>query len=1018
MVLSRLTKITGPGIRTDTNWVGNNANYTGILTAASLGGIGNITATGIITASSFSGNVTAVDGTFSGNVSIAGTLTYEDVTNIDSVGIITAPALDVDDFVSVGSNIHLGNAGVVTATSFVGDGSGLIGVASTDNIITGTAATFNTYPVDINAGMTVAGVSTMAAITVTTGTFSGAIDLNADLDVDGHTNLDNVSIAGLSTHSEGIFIPDDKSIRIGNTFANPDLKIASSSSSEQVVIDYARSGSGKHLRFRCTDLMFENYNGLTKIARFQGGVGVGHAELYYAGNKKFETTVKGIQVGTGVTVETNGQATFTGIVTASTYYGDGSNLSNITSTTINNNANNRIITGSGTANTLEGESTLTYDGNYLTQTTNASGEGIKINGGNNSTALTFDANRSGANNGLGNVYGRWNGTTVAQISFNAGSDTTDKNDGYIWFGTESAASNGNVNATERLRIKSNGQIVLGSDGSNSELTFSQDGSTGVILNSTTTGFGGYNTFTVNSAQFVHKYGGNERLRIDSSGRVLIATTSGSQGQVSIFNASDFSTASVSTNTDNIFLISDATSGDGVYGASIGFSRVQYADRRAAAIATVQQGSDEDNVGLAFFTHPSSNATDPVVEALRITSAGKVGIRFKHNYTMNSQSTDLVIGDGGGGRGITLWTAAAADNQTISFQTNETLSRAEGEISYGPTATSTAADRNAMMFRTNSAERLRITSTGKVQLPTANSTNTYLNVKNIGISRISTSERLAITDIGAVAYDYELDDIMVYRSAGYWSGIDNPNRRGRIRTRNLRAAINFDIGWNYNTPYMSTITPLHSLTEGSNLSYFGNPFSDMPNTGGLDNGPYWNRSPDEANDGIVADMGTTAPTAKVSLLCWYKSDSNNSQGTGSGGSWGPQVWLFGDTRNSVSGGFGISNSKPSFHHGNNLSVTATSSPSVVDGSWHHIAYVWDGPNNDFKMYTDGTLYYTNTNLQNINSNIQFDRIGSGYNYSYTTAPQNMANVLIYDQIITDVEVKGAYYARNFYRDTLH
>ena len=48
MVLSRLTKITGPGIRTDTNWVGNNANYTGILTAASLGGIGNLNSTGTV----------------------------------------------------------------------------------------------------------------------------------------------------------------------------------------------------------------------------------------------------------------------------------------------------------------------------------------------------------------------------------------------------------------------------------------------------------------------------------------------------------------------------------------------------------------------------------------------------------------------------------------------------------------------------------------------------------------------------------------------------------------------------------------------------------------------------------------------------------------------------------------------------------------------------------------------------------------------------------------------------------
>ena len=41
--------------------------------------------------------------------------------------------------------------GVCTATSFSGDGSGLVGVASTDNIITGTASTF-TSTVDISDG--------------------------------------------------------------------------------------------------------------------------------------------------------------------------------------------------------------------------------------------------------------------------------------------------------------------------------------------------------------------------------------------------------------------------------------------------------------------------------------------------------------------------------------------------------------------------------------------------------------------------------------------------------------------------------------------------------------------------------------------------------------------------------------------------------------------------------------------------------------------------------------------------
>ena len=47
---------------------------------------GMVTATDAI----FTGDITATNGSFSGNVSVGGTLTYEDVTNIDSVGVITA----------------------------------------------------------------------------------------------------------------------------------------------------------------------------------------------------------------------------------------------------------------------------------------------------------------------------------------------------------------------------------------------------------------------------------------------------------------------------------------------------------------------------------------------------------------------------------------------------------------------------------------------------------------------------------------------------------------------------------------------------------------------------------------------------------------------------------------------------------------------------------------------------------------------------------------------------------------
>ena len=81
-----------------------------------------------------SGVTTADTFNVTGNLSIGGTITYEDVTNVDSIGIITARSgVDVDDFISVGNNIHLGNAGVITATtvnatSFVGSGAQLTGI--------------------------------------------------------------------------------------------------------------------------------------------------------------------------------------------------------------------------------------------------------------------------------------------------------------------------------------------------------------------------------------------------------------------------------------------------------------------------------------------------------------------------------------------------------------------------------------------------------------------------------------------------------------------------------------------------------------------------------------------------------------------------------------------------------------------------------------------------------------------------------------------------------------------------
>jgi len=210
MTLNQITKVKGPGIHTLANIISNSVSLGGIATASNfktgtsnlhsagveVAGINVLGAdtpigtgatiynsgaavfTGVITATKFvgqadisGGSIVGTSATFSGNVSIGGTLTYEDVTNIDSVGIITAR--DGLKVLAGGANV----VGVVTATTFKGDG--------------------DFVDIDVDGHTNLDNVS-IAGVT----TASGAIDLNADLDVDGHTNLDNVSVVGVTTFTK------------------------------------------------------------------------------------------------------------------------------------------------------------------------------------------------------------------------------------------------------------------------------------------------------------------------------------------------------------------------------------------------------------------------------------------------------------------------------------------------------------------------------------------------------------------------------------------------------------------------------------------------------------------------------------------------------------------------------------------------------------------------------------------------------------------------------------------------
>ena len=130
-----LTKITGQVVDTTTDLV------VGVTTVG--GGVSAVDGF-------FSGILTATgDASFSGNVSVAGTLTYEDVTNIDAVGIITARS-----DVLVGSGITLSPDGDIFFTGIMtGNGSGLTGVANTDVIFSDKITFPDSAAGSINVGL-------------------------------------------------------------------------------------------------------------------------------------------------------------------------------------------------------------------------------------------------------------------------------------------------------------------------------------------------------------------------------------------------------------------------------------------------------------------------------------------------------------------------------------------------------------------------------------------------------------------------------------------------------------------------------------------------------------------------------------------------------------------------------------------------------------------------------------------------------------------------------------------------
>ena len=217
-----LTKVTGQVIN----------NTTGLVVGVTTVG-GGVSATDGF----FSGIVTAVgDASFSGNVSVGGTLTYEDVTNIDAVGLVTAR-----NGIVVGSGITLSKdgdifaTGVTTATTFSGSGASLTNL-NASNLASGTVPSARLGSGTATSSTFLAGDSTFKTVTGTT------INNNADNRVITGSGTANTleGESGLTFSSNTLSINTN-----GSSFAENNVRFQSAG---KAYIDHATTGQDIDIR--------------------------------------------------------------------------------------------------------------------------------------------------------------------------------------------------------------------------------------------------------------------------------------------------------------------------------------------------------------------------------------------------------------------------------------------------------------------------------------------------------------------------------------------------------------------------------------------------------------------------------------------------------------------------------------------------------------------------------------------------------------------------------------------------
>ena len=330
-----------------------------------------------------------------------------------------------------------------------------------------------------------------------------------------------------------------------------------------------------------------NITGVSTASNFKTGT----SNLHNTGLNVFDLDVDGHANLDNVSIA--------GVATATTFVGalTGTASGN---PTLTSGANNRVITATG-ANTLEGESTLTYNGSGTLNVLGASGN----------TQLALHRTNTNTT-GTAGIIGFYASDAHAIASMYALGDG-DNEGAHLVFNTTTAASGANPysNVTERLRITSDGKIGIGGETSPEwKVTVYDAGYTGVTIktnrNTATDNIGGlhFKTRTTNVAyiqslvdgtiKFRNSSSLDERVRIKSTGELLVGTTN-------LINSSTSKFQVASNNANGSAILAR-------FNASVYSSYLDFYKSRSNTLGTAYAVNDDDHLGaIRYYAADGSNS---------------------------------------------------------------------------------------------------------------------------------------------------------------------------------------------------------------------------------------------------------------------------------------------------------------------------------------------------------------------------------------------------------------------------